>query len=144
MLRALMDELVGGEASTLEVDQADEAEPEPGYTGFPAPCVADRCRIIIDRRFLIEEDLSEQKTLDETGTPRKAETTTQGTDDQLSANELDWLRQRVGQCWNKPVAVKDADNLKVVVDFSLDINGFVKGKPVVEGEAIVMPPSRDG
>lgn len=38
-----------------------EPEPEPGFTGFPAPCVADRCRIIIDRRFIIEEGLDEVK-----------------------------------------------------------------------------------
>ena len=34
---------------------------EDGYTGLPAPCVPDRCRITIDRRFLIEEDLAEVK-----------------------------------------------------------------------------------
>jgi succinyl-diaminopimelate desuccinylase len=38
-----------------------EAEQEAGYTGLPAPCVPDRCRIVIDRRFLIEEDLAEVK-----------------------------------------------------------------------------------
>lgn len=53
----------GAKQSTLNINSihGGEAEPEPGYTGLPAPCVADRCRIIIDRRFLIEEDVAEVK-----------------------------------------------------------------------------------
>ena len=53
----------GARQSTLNVNSihGGEAEQEEGYTGLPAPCVADRCRIVIDRRFLIEEDLSEVK-----------------------------------------------------------------------------------
>ena len=53
----------GARQSTLNVNSihGGEAEPEDGFTGFPAPCVADRCRIVIDRRFLIEEDLAEVK-----------------------------------------------------------------------------------
>lgn len=49
--------------STLNINSihGGEPEPEPGYTGLPAPCVADRCRIILDRRFLIEEPLSQVK-----------------------------------------------------------------------------------
>ncbi|MFN7224267.1 MAG: acetylornithine deacetylase/succinyl-diaminopimelate desuccinylase family protein [Paracoccaceae bacterium] len=49
--------------SSLNINSIHGGEPEPeaGYTGLPAPCVADRCRIIIDRRFLIEEDLSAVK-----------------------------------------------------------------------------------
>ncbi len=31
------------------------------YTGLPAPCVPDRCKITIDRRFLIEENLHDVK-----------------------------------------------------------------------------------
>ncbi len=53
----------GARASTLNINSihGGEAEPEPGYTGLPAPCVAGRCRIILDRRFLIEEDPTEVK-----------------------------------------------------------------------------------
>jgi succinyl-diaminopimelate desuccinylase len=49
----------GARSSTLNVNSIHGGEPEPeeGFTGFPSPCVADRCRIVIDRRFLIEEDL---------------------------------------------------------------------------------------
>ena len=53
----------GARASTLNINSVHggAAEPEPGDTGLPAPCVADRCRIILDRRFLIEEDLAAVK-----------------------------------------------------------------------------------
>ena len=53
----------GARQSTLNINSihGGEPEPEPGYTGLPAPCVADRCRIILDRRFLIEEDLAAVK-----------------------------------------------------------------------------------
>ncbi len=53
----------GARQSTLNINSihGGEPEPEPGHTGLPAPCVADRCRLVIDRRFLIEEDLEEVK-----------------------------------------------------------------------------------
>jgi succinyl-diaminopimelate desuccinylase len=53
----------GARQSTLNINSIHGGEPEPeeGFTGFPSPCVADRCRIVIDRRFLIEEDLAEVK-----------------------------------------------------------------------------------
>ena len=53
----------GARSSTLNVNSihGGEREPEEGYTGLPAPCVADRCRIVIDRRFLIEENIDEVK-----------------------------------------------------------------------------------
>jgi len=53
----------GARQSTLNINSihGGEPEPEPGYDGLPAPCVADRCRIILDRRFLIEENIAEVK-----------------------------------------------------------------------------------
>jgi succinyl-diaminopimelate desuccinylase len=47
----------GARSSTLNINSihGGQAEPEPGDTSLPAPCVADRCRIVIDRRYLIEE-----------------------------------------------------------------------------------------
>ncbi|PWE31317.1 succinyl-diaminopimelate desuccinylase [Maritimibacter sp. 55A14] len=53
----------GARHSTLNINSihGGEPEPEPGYDGFPAPCVPDRCRIVIDRRFLIEEDIATVK-----------------------------------------------------------------------------------
>lgn len=43
--------------STLNINSIHGglAEPEGGFTGFPSPVVADSARIVIDRRYLIEE-----------------------------------------------------------------------------------------
>ncbi|WP_323717225.1 acetylornithine deacetylase/succinyl-diaminopimelate desuccinylase family protein [Paracoccus aminovorans] len=53
----------GARSPTLNINAIHGGEPDlgPDFTGLPAACVADRCRITIDRRFLIEEDLSEVK-----------------------------------------------------------------------------------
>ncbi len=53
----------GARSSTLNINSlhGGATEQDPDYTGLPAPCVPDRCRIVIDRRFLIEEDLTEVK-----------------------------------------------------------------------------------
>lgn len=50
-------------ASTLNVNSihGGQAERAAEETGWPAPVVPDSCRMIIDRRFLAEEDLGEVK-----------------------------------------------------------------------------------
>ena len=50
----------GARASTLNVNSIHGGEAE-GYDGLPAPLVADACRLILDRRFLIEERLDTVK-----------------------------------------------------------------------------------
>lgn len=53
----------GARQSTLNINSfhGGENEQDPDYTGLPAACVPDSCRMVIDRRFLIEEDLDEVK-----------------------------------------------------------------------------------
>lgn len=53
----------GARSSTLNINSihGGEAEPQGGSTALPAPCVPDRCRIVIDRRFLIEEEIGAVK-----------------------------------------------------------------------------------
>ncbi len=53
----------GARQSTLNINSIHGGEPEQeaDYTGLPAPCVPDRARMVIDRRFLIEEDLAAVK-----------------------------------------------------------------------------------
>ena len=51
----------GAKQSTLNINSihGGEAEQDEDYTGLPSPCVPDSCRMVIDRRFLIEEDIDE-------------------------------------------------------------------------------------
>ncbi len=53
----------GARSSTLNINSihGGQAELAADFTGFPAPVVADSCRIVIDRRFLIEEKLDAVK-----------------------------------------------------------------------------------
>jgi succinyl-diaminopimelate desuccinylase len=50
----------GARQSTLNINSVHGGAAE-GHDGLPAPCVADSCRVVIDRRFLIEEALDEVK-----------------------------------------------------------------------------------
>ena len=51
----------GARHSTVNINSIHGglAEPEVDYTGLPSALVPDRCRMVIDRRFLIEENLDE-------------------------------------------------------------------------------------
>ena len=51
----------GARQSTLNINSIHGGAPEQAadYTGMPSACVPDRCRMVIDRRFLIEEDIDE-------------------------------------------------------------------------------------
>ncbi len=50
----------GARESTLNINALHGGEGE-GFDGLPSPLVADSCRLILDRRFLIEESLEEVK-----------------------------------------------------------------------------------
>jgi len=50
----------GARSSTLNINALHGGQPE-GFDGLPSPCVPDSCRMVIDRRFLIEESLEEVK-----------------------------------------------------------------------------------
>jgi succinyl-diaminopimelate desuccinylase len=45
----------GARASTLNLNSIHGGQDE-GFPGLPSPCVPDSCRLVLDRRFLIEED----------------------------------------------------------------------------------------
>ena len=51
----------GARHSTLNINSIHGGldEPDSDYTGLPSALVADRCRMVIDRRFLIEENLDD-------------------------------------------------------------------------------------
>jgi len=50
----------GARQSTLNLNSIHGGAAEQ-TEGFPSPCVPDSCRMIIDRRFLIEEDIAQVK-----------------------------------------------------------------------------------
>ena len=50
----------GARRSTLNLQAIHGGEGE-NFDGMPSPCVPDSCRLVIDRRFLIEEDIQDVK-----------------------------------------------------------------------------------
>jgi len=51
----------GARQSTMNINSLHGGQIE-GHDGLPTPCVADSCRMIIDRRFLIEESLGDVRS----------------------------------------------------------------------------------
>jgi succinyl-diaminopimelate desuccinylase len=51
----------GARSSTMNVNSihGGQAEAAPGSDALPSHCVPDSCRIVVDRRFLVEESLDE-------------------------------------------------------------------------------------
>jgi succinyl-diaminopimelate desuccinylase len=49
----------GARSSTLNINSIHGGQPESA--GYPTPCVADSCRMVIDRRLLIEESMQGAK-----------------------------------------------------------------------------------
>ena len=51
----------GARSSTMNINSIHGGQPEQeeDFTGLPAHCVPDSCRIVIDRRFLVEETLED-------------------------------------------------------------------------------------
>lgn len=51
----------GARQSTLNINSmhGGQDEQDEDYTGLPSPVVPDSCRMVIDRRFLIEEDITD-------------------------------------------------------------------------------------
>jgi succinyl-diaminopimelate desuccinylase len=51
----------GAKSSTMNINSihGGQKEQDDDFTGLPAHCVPDSCRIVIDRRFLVEEPLDQ-------------------------------------------------------------------------------------
>lgn len=54
----------GARQSTMNINSIHGGQPEQSedYTGLPAHCVPDSCRIVIDRRFLVEENVEDVRS----------------------------------------------------------------------------------
>jgi TolA protein len=69
----------------------------------------------------------------ESGTPDKGEVETAGDEAESKATFRDALQAKVLECFNPPPASKDEGvNITVPVDFTLNADGSVKGKPKFE------------
>ena len=51
----------GARRSTMNINSIHGGQTEDYFPGLPAPNVPDSCRIVIDRRFLLEEDIQTVK-----------------------------------------------------------------------------------
>ncbi len=51
----------GARRSTLNLNSVHGGQTKDFFPGLPSPNVADSCRLVLDRRFLIEEDIAEVK-----------------------------------------------------------------------------------
>ncbi|MHB2265528.1 acetylornithine deacetylase/succinyl-diaminopimelate desuccinylase family protein [Aliihoeflea sp. PC F10.4] len=51
----------GARRSTMNINSIHGGQTEDFFPGLPSPNVPDTCRTVIDRRFLIEEDIAEVK-----------------------------------------------------------------------------------
>ncbi len=54
----------GARHSTMNINSfhGGQDEPEVDYTGFPSACVPDSARIVVDRRYLIEENVEDVRS----------------------------------------------------------------------------------
>ncbi len=54
----------GARQSTMNINSIHGGQPEQDedFTGLPAHCVPDSCRVVIDRRFLVEEDIDDVRS----------------------------------------------------------------------------------
>ncbi len=51
----------GARRSTMNINSIHGGQTEDFFPGLPSPNVPDSCRLVIDRRFLLEEDIAEVK-----------------------------------------------------------------------------------
>lgn len=51
----------GARRSTMNINSIHGGQTEDFFPGLPSPNVADSCRLVIDRRFLLEENIDEVK-----------------------------------------------------------------------------------
>ena len=79
-----------------------------------------------------DEEKAAPSDQSDTGTPLQGLQNLTGNEQQVTATALDWLRQRVGQCWSIPAGARDAAGLVVTLRFQLDINGNLTAQPLVE------------
>jgi succinyl-diaminopimelate desuccinylase len=106
----------GARQSTMNINSLHGGQAE-GNEGLPTPCVADSCRMIIDRRFLIEESLEEVRS-EVTGI---LEDLAESRDDfQFDIRELFAVEPSISDK-NGPVAATTAAAIREILDVEPEI-----------------------
>jgi outer membrane biosynthesis protein TonB len=95
-----------------------------------APLDVDKVAALLNK---IDDDrTAPPKKKEETGTPLQGQFDfASGSDEKMAANEIDWLRRKIEECWNPPVGVQEAQNLVVQLQIELDQGGNVIGTPQI-------------
>lgn len=89
---------------------------------------ADALSALLDKSI---KETSPRKEATGDGTQRKAERNALGDQTELSATELDWLIDKVQQCYRIPGGVADSKKWRVTLQFRTDARGQVIGAPIV-------------
>ena len=134
-----LDRLIAQAAAAKPVEEKKQAE-APMLKPKPRPRIPEkkkRKHLDIDKVAALlnkidEDQASPPEKQQEAGTPQQGSFDfASGSDARMSADELDWLQQKIRECWNPPVGVSEAQNLQVHVQIELDQSGSVSGAPQV-------------
>ena len=134
-----LDRLIAQAAAAKPVEEKKQAE-APILKPKPRPRIPEKKKqkqLDIDKVAALlnkidEDQASPPEKQEETGTPQQGSFDfASGSDARMSADELDWLQQKIRECWNPPVGVSEAQNLQVHVQIELDQSGSVSGAPQV-------------
>ena len=144
-VKELIKETVQPEPEPEPVEKIADAKPVPMPRAKPKPPVKkivekkknkkptfDTNDVAALLNKIDDERAAPPRPEDEPGSPVLGDiNSVLGSDDRVSAGELDWLRQQIGKCWNVPAGVRNAHNLIVRVQIQMDTFGNVLGQPVV-------------
>jgi hypothetical protein len=123
------------EPKTAEAEAKPKPKPEKPKKKERKELDVDKVAALLNK---IEEEPSSQPKIEELiGEPEEGEfDLASGDDPKISANEIDWLRRKIRECWNPPVGVMEAQGLQVHVQIELDQSGAVLGQPAVVNQSM--------
>ncbi|HSM19983.1 MAG TPA: hypothetical protein VK844_06415 [Hyphomicrobiales bacterium] len=135
------------ELITAAVEPAPEPEPEKAAEPVPLPKVkpkppkrvveepkpefnADEMQALLNK--IDETDQAPPKPTEMAGMPRLAEFDSMtGSDERLAADLVDALRRRIESCWTLPAGARNAEELQIKLQFTLNPDGMLSNYPLV-------------
>ena len=141
-----LEELIEAAAAEPEPEPAPEpekaeAEPVPLPKVKPKPPKrvvekpkpefnADEMQALLNK--IDETDQAPPKPTEMAGMPRLAEFDSMtGSDERLAADLVDALRRRIESCWTLPAGARDAGELQIKLQFTLNPDGMLSNYPLV-------------